>query len=55
MCFHNHFAKLISLFFVAMFMFVFISDYKTWMPRFKIPRIRKKKSELKIKQDVTNN
>ena len=49
MCLHNPFAKFVVVFFLAMFVFVYISDYKTWVPRFKIPHIKKKKHKLKIK------
>lgn len=40
------FAKVMYMFFLALFIFVFISDYKTWIPTFKqVNFIKKKESE----------
>lgn len=48
MCLHNQFARFMCIVFLLMFIFVYLSDYKTWLPRRK-HRKRKKKTELKIK------
>lgn len=37
MCIHSLFAKAMYIFFLCLFMFVYISDYKTWLPTFKNP------------------
>ena len=56
MCIHNIFAKFISIFFLAMFIFVYISDYKTWIPTFKNPFQSKKLLKKKlIKFNNTSN
>jgi hypothetical protein len=39
------FAKIMYVFFLALFIFVFISDYKTWVPTFKQVNFIKKKEE----------
>ena len=52
MCAHNVFAKFVSIFFVSMFMFVYIADYKTWMPTFKIPFNVKKVRQEKQEQET---
>jgi hypothetical protein len=39
------FAKIMYMFFLALFIFVFISDYKTWVPTFKQVNFIKKKEE----------
>ncbi len=37
------FAKVMYMFFLTLFIFVFISDYKTWVPTFKQVNFIKKK------------
>jgi hypothetical protein len=44
------FAKVMYMFFLALFIFVFISDYKTWVPTFKQVNFIKRKDE-----EETNN
>ena len=39
------FAKVMYMFFLTLFIFVFISDYKTWIPTFKQVNFIKKKAE----------
>ena len=49
MCLHNPFARFMCIFFLLMFICVYISDYKTWMPTFKNPFQAKK-----IREKETN-
>lgn len=47
---HFTFIKFMYVFFLLMFLFVFISDYKTWIPTFKTPsRTKKLREEMKEK------
>lgn len=39
------FAKIMYMFLLSLFIFVYISDYKTWMPTFKQVNFIKKKDE----------
>ena len=39
------FAKIMYMFLLSLFIFVYISDYKTWMPTFKQVDFIKKKDE----------
>ena len=39
------FAKFMYMFLLSLFIFVYISDYKTWMPTFKQVNFIKKKDE----------
>lgn len=39
------FAKVMYMFLLSLFIFVFISDYKTWLPTFKQVNFIKKKDE----------
>ena len=41
----NLFAKIMYMFLLSLFIFVYISDYKTWMPTFKQVNFIKKKDE----------
>lgn len=42
---HSLFAKVMYMFLLSLFIFVFISDYKTWIPTFKQVNFIKKKDE----------
>ena len=53
MCMHFTFIKIVYIFFLIMFLYVFISDYKTWMPTFKCPfSVKKIHEEIKDKENV---